>query len=283
VAKNDPRGRERTSATAIGKQYTLGTCTRTLRAPRSSLWFGIGGTLLGILIFGAVGILVSPYVAPIAAAVFAVVLLVARRRVWPPKVNLVFWYTDGLAQLIPGEPRPRVVHWADAAAVTAMVETSGESDLTTVTSCTVTNQAGVAVTVGAGFRPATPRDVLREAARVLAPRLAAPLISAYDAGQPVVFGTTRIDRSGISSGRKAMFTSWQDMRKIDGRIGNIVPEIVIHTATTRSRTVTLSSEPNCVFLFDVARHAAARHSVLFHDVIPAAAPGHGAGWSAQHP
>jgi hypothetical protein len=80
-----------------------------------------------------------------------------------------------------------------------------------------------------------------------------------------------------------VFTPWHDMRHIDGCLGDLVPAVAIRTAARRARSVTLSGEPNGIFVFDVARHAAARNGVEFRDVIPAAAPGNAAGWSARRP
>jgi hypothetical protein len=282
VAKDDPQGWERMTAISLGAQYGLGTCTRTLRAQRSSWW--LAGAFLGIGVFGATGALVSPYAAPAGAFMFAAALMAARRWIWPPKVDRVFWYTGGLAQLIARQPGPRVVRWDDAAWVTATVESSGESGLATVTRCAVSDPGGAQVAVDAGYGPVTPRDFLRETARVLASRLVPPLIQAYDCADPVIFGSTRVDRAGIGSalgrGTGTVFTAWHDMRYIEGRLGDLVPEIKIRTAERRPRTVTLSGVPNAIFVFDVARHAAAQNGVEFRDVVPAVAPGRAAGWSA---
>jgi hypothetical protein len=285
VARDEPRGFRLITATSLGGQFGLGTCTRALKARRSSWW--LAGTFTGIGAFGATGALVSPYAAAGAALLFAAALAAARRWVWPPKVDWVFWYPGGLAQLTAREAAPRIVAWDRAASVTATVESSGESGLTTVTACRVRGQDGAEVVVDAGYGPSTPRDFLREAARVLAPRLVPPLIRAYDSGEPVIFGATRIDLAGITSARgsggQTVFTPWHDMRHIDGRLGDLVPAVAIRTAARRARSVTLSGEPNGIFVFDVARHAAARNGVEFRDVIPAAAPGNAAGWSARRP
>src|SRR5262245_44457124 len=168
---HEPRGDEITVAVSLGSRYELGMCTRVLRNHRPSPWPWVLMGLpvaLGTIQMLSVLRLVDPYPALAAAPLGIALLAVMVRRRWPPKVDRVFWYTGGLAQVIEGEPGPRVVRWDDASSVTAGLHHTGES--TGVERCTVRGDAGVEVTVGEAYQPGLPRVVLREATHALSPR-----------------------------------------------------------------------------------------------------------------
>jgi hypothetical protein len=278
VAGNDPEGSDGVLAGQIAARYDLGACTRVLRAVRDGPW-PIVAIFVGIGVFGAADRMLSPYAALAALAIYAVGYLVARRTVWPRKVDRVFWFANGLAQLTDGTPTARVVRFDQVTSVTVARKT-GETN--GVESCTLRDGAQVQVTVGSAYGVIAGEEVLREADRVLSPRLAGPMIRAYDSGEPVTLGSATVDRSGISAARasgKVSLAAWPEIRQVGLLIGDFGVEV--HAGKRRPLRVIITEEPNCVFLFDLIRHAAAEHGIPLDTRYPAAPPRPDLSWSAR--
>jgi hypothetical protein len=127
VAENEVRRTERAEAAAqLGEACGLGPCTRMLKARRSPwpdtasailIWLGASTLMLAPAL--AIGISVGPYAAAtkvttdIVAACLVLLVALLAWRAWPTRRDQMFWYPGGTAELIDGEPEPRVARWDD--------------------------------------------------------------------------------------------------------------------------------------------------------------------------
>ncbi len=184
-------------------------------------------------------------------------LLAAPGRSWK---ELLFTYTDGIAQFTGGEPEPTVLRWADLATISLNIVSGYEGD--SLSSCVLRDRAGASVTVETRYGEACDK-VVRIADRLLAPRLARTLIARYDAGEPVTFGRLSVDQAGISSpgggSDKPWSAAWRDTRTIE--ISFWAHRLTITPRTRAPRNVKLDSAPNDLLARYVIAHAAARAGV----------------------
>lgn len=188
------------------------------------------------------------------APLIGCLLVTAALLVWrfpPRRVVRTFSYSGGLIQLTPEEPEPCVMRWDRVVSLTVRITRSDDSD-DRIGSSTVCDSSGTCLTTGG--------DALaRKAAQVLTPRVVPPLMRAFDAGETVRFGSTRIDRSGITGAgitdtREPVFIAWPDMRRIsfDARV-----RFGIQLADRRKRVqFDLEDAPNGFFAHYVIEHAA---------------------------
>lgn len=172
------------------------------------------------------------------------------------RVVRTFWYSDGLIQLIAHEPEPRVIRWDRVISLTVRIVRADETP-DYIGSATICDGSGTCLTTRG---PA----LARKATQILTPTVVPPLISAFDAGEPVTFGRMRIDRSGITdAGRpgaaEPVFAAWSDIRRIsfDARVS-----IRIWTANRKAGAkIDLEDVPNGFFAHHVIEHAAAQAGV----------------------
>lgn len=225
----------------------------------------VGVSLYAALLAGrnAMGELVSaPVLISVAGAGAAAI-----RRSPPPRVDRVFWYSGGLAQLIEGEPEPRVVRWADGVSVSMDAPAGDESDGYYLVGYTVCDESGTCVTLDRVYGSQVPADLAREAGQVLAPRLIRAFIRAYEMGTPVSFGDVWIGPEGISGPCDPLtdeppLVRWDDMRKIDIEGPGI--GITVHTGRSAKRRFNLRGHPNGPLAHHLIEHVAGPHDVLIN-------------------
>lgn len=93
-------------------------------------------------------------------------------------------YSGGMAQLFPGEPEPRVLHWADVEDVVLTTKTDSDDEPTReLTWCAV---QGKGTQIGNG--PRVGEAVVRAVHRAVAPRLVPPMIAVCESGEEVTPG-----------------------------------------------------------------------------------------------
>src|SRR5579859_2304305 len=265
----------------LGEAYGLGPCTRILKARRSSwpdtavvllVWLGVSTLVLAPIV--ASGISLGPYTATakvtadvVAGCLLLLVALLAWRA-WPNRRDQMFWYPCGAAQLIDGEPEPRIARWEDVDTVTVVFRSDGEG-ATYLARCSLRDRRGNVLAADTAYGRDVPYDFAAEAARSLAPRLVPPLIGAYDAGEPLIFGDTAIGQNGITltDGDTGEITAvgWPEIRRIDiyeegkGRErGGEQPAslIGIDVGRRRALSIGLSGRPNGIFIPHLIKHAA---------------------------
>src|SRR5215469_16864476 len=96
-------------------------------------------------------------------------------------------YSGGVAQILPGQPTPQVLRWADVGVVTVSLETDEGTPLAGLSACKL---LGLGTEITEGQEAAA---VALAAHRALAPRYVPRLIEAYESGQPVMAGNGHID------------------------------------------------------------------------------------------
>jgi hypothetical protein len=193
--------------------------------------------------------------------------------------SLVVWhriyrYPEGIIQLISSEPEPRALRWAKVDTVT-LVFYYPDDGPTRLVWCQLAG-GGTTIDVGgaSGLRypPRVIRDVARDAERKLAPRIAGSLISSYETGEPVLAGTWRIDRAGVTENQnkaeKSRLIPWGDVRSITvsnrSYRGGVDPPngitLIVPWGERQQRALShnlsLSNIPNGMFLPHLFEHIA---------------------------
>ena len=194
-----------------------------------------------------------------AAAVAGLLLLAfAPRARW----DRLFWYPAGMAQRLATEPEPKVLRWADAAAVRVAFDTGDDS--VNLDRCIVDGPGEAAIEADRGYKAGL-TAFAREAERVIEIKLLPGLIEAYEHGQPVVFGELTITRAGLGYqprlGHNGWWMTWPEVRMIKahgpGRGLYIFPK----PRGRGRRWISLELVPNGVLAHRLLEHAAAPHRV----------------------
>jgi hypothetical protein len=253
--------------------------------PELSGWLAVlllvGLVALGCLLgCGAAGVVVGAVVFAVLAAVALCGAWLLFRRGRQPR--WFFRYPGGLIEVRADEPGPRVLRLADMDAVT-LVFNDAENSWNGLSTCTLST--GEMSITPPYDRPAT-RDLAGDAERILGPRIVPALISAYESGEPVVFGSWRISQAGVSGGlgtTNTVFVPWADVHDItvaSEKYSHVdPPSLVVLTfadgpeSRTKSLRLSLSGVRNGVFLPVLLRHIAERGNLPLSDVV--VAPGKG--------
>jgi hypothetical protein len=283
----DSRGRRRRDdqelARLLGENCLLGEVRVIARGRK--YWVALCGGLVAF-IAGIAGIPAiagdAGWAKVIDAAVFGGLFLLGCLTLglgiaWAPVTSRLFWYSGGLAQFTGDEPEPRVLRWADVETVTTVYYESDESPLRLIRCILRGSDATEPVELrrtpgNGGYGSRILRALTAEAARILAPRLVPPLIEAYESGEPVTIGDTRIDRGGITitvdpPSRERV--AWTEVRSIVTRHVTAyadstapVKEIQICKHSGKAGPViSLDGVPNGMFLPHLLAHAAARNGI----------------------
>jgi hypothetical protein len=169
-------------------------------------------------------------------------------------------YTEGMAQLLPGEPEPRVLRWADVTSVVLTCETDSDNDpKSELASCSV---HGNGVRIGNGENACL--VVARTAYRVLAPRLVPPMIALVEAGEEVTADAMRVSQEVLTLPDGTRH-AWTSIKSISMGHATKDPASVVtslHIAHHRGGGQAYATGvPNWIFLVDVIADLAARHGI----------------------
>ena len=208
----------------------------------------------------------------LAVVLLACVVMIAvglRRRVvrgWLAR------YQAGYAQLLATDPGPRVVRWASVDEVTITFRTTTVYTGQAATTSTHLHDFSARPFIGrlapeVGHRWGTWR-LMKDAVRVVGPRMIPAVIEAYDAGRPAAFGPVRVGKDGVTLSAAGTPIPWPDIRSIRMRTvdlargGRVVRAVYLHCrARPAHRVIEVSGLPNGIFLPRVIAHAAAQHGV----------------------
>ncbi len=277
AAKQERRHREDlVKAGRLGEELGCGA-VKTVEPgvrPLSAMPLVLGLSLALIAVTGALHYLIFPpwpaAATVLVPAVFLLgVLLVPLYVLLSPRkrpAGWLSWHSGGLAELIPGEPGPRVIRWAEVDSVTLAFSTDEDTSSDKLDSCTLRDSTGTGITVDDRYVRIRP-GLVREADRILSPRLVPPLIRAYESGEPVIIGRDRIDRAGVTHVRgtgKALLTPWNEIRWI-----SVVQEtpadpasaIRIGHASGRGALIKLSGVRNGIAIPHLIKYAAEQNGV----------------------
>jgi hypothetical protein len=167
-------------------------------------------------------------------------------------------YSGGLARLDRRKPEPEVLPWAGVETVTIASDHDEGDPKTGLAGCTVRGRSGTEFKVPSKLRQATAKAVHRG----VAPRIAAAMIDAYDAGQPVICGKAEVDPQGVTlpDGKRL---AWADLSTVElqhpsATARGVTTRIDFTMAGKRSRRAELDPTdiPNAIFLADLVAHAA---------------------------
>jgi hypothetical protein len=268
-------------ALQFGTEFGLGTLERVSRT-RTLAKHGAWGVLLGIIVvLGGVplaaglaagsGTLAAKVVAAVtvgcllAASGVLIRIGIARSSV----SNRLFRYSGGLAQLVRGEPEPRVARWADVKDFTVTYAEPDEAP---------PRFSGFQVTAGTGpslpglpwyWRQRELRVLVAAADRNLAPRLVPAMTGVYESGGTVSFGQVQLSKEGITLtpwSRPAVFMPWSQVTSVHltylGRANrDFVHQVVIGRSGQPTQEMSLSHLPNGIFLPALLAHAAGQQGV----------------------
>ena len=209
----------------------------------------------------------------LAAVLLACAVMIAvglRRRVvrgWLAR------YQDGYAQMLATDPGPRAVRWVTVAEVTVTFRTTSTYTGQATTTSTHLHSFSARPGIAGGPAPEVgPRwgswRLLKDARRVVGPRLVNDAVDAYDAGRPAAFGPVRIGKDGVTLSAAGAPVPWPDIRSVRlrtvdlARGGRVVRAVHLSCrARPAHRVIEVSGLPNGIFLPRVIAHAAAQHGV----------------------
>jgi hypothetical protein len=266
--KRDDRARAvQAQAQRLGEEFGLGAHASThTDKDRPALW----GAGWAVLVIAAVmcptavvpfvdgnpadfdfGVIWAPVIGLLAAAG---ALMAWRGR--PGEPGYTHWYADGIVQVVPGEPEPRVLRWDEAVSLSVDVIRPDDS-YAYIRSGTLRGRAEPGVTVRG---PA----LVERGTRLLARPVVGEALRALDEGKDVDFGTLRIGRAGITDTREESFrdpvtVAWADMRRID--VDARLRVSVLPAGRGKSPRFDLDTVSNGYFAHYVIEHAAARAGV----------------------
>jgi hypothetical protein len=258
----------RAQALRLGEEFGLGPHASThTDKDRPALW----GSGCAVLVIATVMIptAVIPFVdgnpgdfgfGLVWAPVIALIALAGALMTWrgrPGEPGYTHWYADGIVQVVPGEPEPRVVRWDEAVSLSVDVIRSDDS-YAYIGSGTLRGRAGTGVTVRG-------RALVDQGARLLAAPVAGEALRALEAGKDVAFGDMRVGRAGITDARNEMFrdpvtVAWADMRSIDVD-ARLRVSVLLAGRRGKSLRFDLDTVPNGLFAHYVVERAAAQAGV----------------------
>ena len=200
----------------FGQARELGTYRNSCRAAHGSMRTGWGIFLIGLgLLPGLAFVSAAPAQlrAAVAGVVGALIVLgVALIKTAPrEKVDWIFQYAGGIAQVIEGEAVPRVVPWGLLGHVLKEYsDGSGDTD-PSLLAVHVFGVDGTVITAGAKYGGGRlERDV---DGVVVAMRLPAA-IERYQSGAPVLFGDLSVSQDEIAWADGAKRAAWRDIRSV---------------------------------------------------------------------
>jgi hypothetical protein len=191
-------------------------------------------------------------------------------------VRRLFRFPGGFIEVRSDEPEPRVLRWSETDAVTLVFNDADES-YNGLSACTLGSGSRVSITPPYD-KPAR-CQLAREAERVLAPAIVPSLIGVYESGEPVTFGTWRIDQAGVTEDAgtpRAAFVPWGDVHDVtlasESYRGRIDPASLVTLTPgpgTRRRgpRLSLSGIPNGIFLPHLLGHIASRNGLPLHKAV----------------
>jgi hypothetical protein len=271
LAAERSRADDLEEAGRVGELFALGDVENVVRYAELT-FLGGGGNVVSMLAFaaGLPASLVFPFQSELALAV----------RIGVPVgcVALFFlgiWFSDnyretggrmclysgGMAQLLPGEPEPLVLRWADVTNVVLTTETDSDDEPTReLTGCAV---YGKGTRIGNGLNVG--ETVARAVHRAVAPRLVPPMIAACESGQEVTAGTLRAGQQALTLPDGTRL-AWADMKSISmlhaaKDPASVITMLQLHRRRGGPDTVSASGIPNWIFLVDVIAHLATRNAV----------------------
>jgi hypothetical protein len=268
-------------ALQFGTEFGLGTLERVSRT-RTLARHGAWGVLLGVIVvLGGVPLAAGlaagsgTLAAKVVVAVTVGCLLAAsgaliRAGIARSSVsNRLFRYSGGLAQLVRGEPEPRVARWADVKDFTVTYAEPDEAPPRfsgfQVTASTGTSLPGLPWY----WRQRELRVLVAAADRNLAPRLVPAMTEVYDSGGAVSFGQVQLSKEGIALtpwSRPTVLMPWSQVTSVHltylGRANrNFVHQVVIERRGQPAQEMSLSHLPNGIFLPALLAHAAGQQGV----------------------
>jgi hypothetical protein len=192
--------------------------------------------------FGVVGALI---------AVGAVLVKTAARE----KVDWIFLYAGGIAQVITGQDTPRVVPWGLLGHV--LKEYSGGSEDTdpSLSAVHVVGVDGTVITAGSKYGVGQLERDVDEV--VFAMRLPAA-VEQYQSGAPVLFGDLSVSQDGIAWVAGAKRAAWRDIRSVRVQPHQIELKA---SAWKTSQLIGLAGVPDSCIAVLLIQEAAARLGV----------------------
>lgn len=273
-----PKAREQ--GAALGAEFRLGelvdVAERRYFGPRGCLGVALVVAALGLGLPAGTGVMgssVQPVLLVLAGVLAgtSVLLIVTGLRRAETRAR-VFWYSGGVAQLILGEPEPRVARWGEISEVTVSFHyESGDENSSGKWEFSGFAARTAAGTEVPGFRSmphGKVRDLVARADGALAPRLLPALVAAHDAGHPILFGGVQVDQAGLTfPGRRetVIQVPWAQLTALqlrhEGRLGIVRQVTIRSTATRRGQDIGISGLPNGIFLARLLAHAAAQRGI----------------------
>lgn len=280
LERREPAG-DRELALLLGGEFGLGSLEQVSRT-RDFPKYAVGGGLLGVIVAlvgapVAAGVAGGPYALAVKVVVAALVgglfaacgLLVAVGITRATVSGRLFRYSGGLAQLVGGEPEPRVARWADVREFTVYYDQTDEEPPRLggflVTTASGTSLPGLRAYWGRG----TLRALVAEAESNLAPRLIPAMTQDYESGAAVSFGRVQVGEEGITAARwnAGEPIPWSRVKSIHmtyigDKDGDYVHEIIVGRRGEPTEEISVSGLANGLFLPALVAHAAARQGVL---------------------
>jgi hypothetical protein len=269
VAAIESSGREGwligVQARDLGQAHELGAYRRSYGAVRHRVQGGWGIFLIMFAVLGvasaAAGVRgeardVVLGVAGVLIAVGVVLVKTAPRD----KVDWVFLYAGGMAQIIAGAP-PRLLPWSRLGHVLTEFDATGEGDprLKTVR---VTGSDGTVITIDDGYHGIGQLggDIGEVVARLRLPAA----VEQCDGGAPVLFGGLSVSRDGLAWSGGAEYAAWRDIRSV-----RVSPHEVGLGSGAR-RAIYLGGVPDACVAVALIQELAARHGAQLEGGLAAA-------------
>jgi hypothetical protein len=214
-----PRERSEIDAWArdFGQARELGAYRNSCRAAHGSDRPGCGGLLIWLgLVLGVASPSAALGQRDLAVAGVVVVALIALgvaliKTAPREKVDWIFSYADGIAQVIDGEAVPRVVPWCLLSHVLKEYSDDVEDTCPSLLAVHVFGMDGTVITAGSKYAPG--RLERQVDGVVVAMRLAAA-IERYQSGVPVLFGGLSVSQDEIAWAGGAKRAAWRDIRSV---------------------------------------------------------------------
>jgi hypothetical protein len=263
-------GRERwqigVRARDLGQAHELGAYRRSYGAVRHGGQAGWGIFLILCAVLGVVSAAAGVRgkaqaavlgVAGVLIAVGVVLIKTAARD----KVDWVFLYAGGMAQIIAGAAAPRVVSWSRLGHVLTEFDATGEGDprLKTVR---VAGRDGTVITVDDGYSGIG--QLGRDIGEVVAGLRLPAAIEQCDSGAPVLFGGLSVSRDGLAWGSGTEHAAWRDIRSV-----RVLPD-QIRLGPGAWTAIDLSAVPDACVAVPLIQELAARHGVRLKGGLAAA-------------
>lgn len=266
-------------AVQLGREFGLGSLehvSRDRKVPAYAVWsIGlalvvafVGGIVAGGIASGPDSLTTKTVVALVVGVLFVACGVTGAYGIGQSTVRRqLFRYSGGLAQLIDGEPEPRVARWQDVSEFTVSYF-QGDDDVPRLDGCWLRTEDGTQLPGLSGLRRSSElRAIVTAAERLVGPRLIPALTEALEAGEELRFGRVHVGRAGIAiwPPEDNLF-AWPDIRSIHLTYldrGGYPHEVIVGRRSDRvTQTVDVSGLPNGIFLPHVLAHAARRHGVM---------------------